>query len=512
MKRTKRFLAIAILCILCIAAVHSSQITVRPITNIKPYFLYNGFPESSFEQAYGNTGKKIKLVENSDFSETVQQKYRRYFNVPSLVDLGVIAQSKYVNLVLFMDLQTDIYKYFTKTQWSNIPFLGNDINAVVEMNGPRTGFLELMLDNIYASFGRRQIKWGPGSYDFAINDSAPFLDSLYLKTDFPTQSGNFWFNYIVTGFNGTSLAYPQDHDSDETVSDLYQKTLFSHRFGWETDSFRIAISELNLIYDKTPSLLDATPLTFWHNNYQHDRSNVMFQLSAEKLFQFDEIGFRLFGEFAMDDLELGTESSAKPTSMGFALGAQVHILDGEPMQDSVTVKSDFVLREDTFEFKGGLNISYEWYWATAFLYNRDKDSGKFTVPAWMYSYGNGGYIVDHNAYFIGFPYGPDTMVHKVGISYEQNPFKIDLDFEVILKGAYSIENAYGTVEQSAPYSTFKLNGPVKTSFVTTADAAYTIIKGIQAKSEIEVYCDLYNSKTAASVSVGMAIDPWAIGK
>ena len=256
--------------------------TVKPISNLNPYFVWDNYPYTPLSRPYED--KKIIFEELDDFVELSQQKYMRYYDSASLLDLGLELTSDHVGLVVLLDLQQDIVTYFEETQWTNIPFIGNNLYAIADMNWTKLGYVDFNFWNVYASVGRRALKWGPASYDFAINDSAPFLDSIYIDISFPTSFGNIWYNYIVTGFNNTCLGYPKNHDGLLNAEDLYSKTLFSHKLGWENETWRVSFSELNLIYNKIPSLLDASPLAFWHNNYQHDRSNVMIELAVEKLF------------------------------------------------------------------------------------------------------------------------------------------------------------------------------------------------------------------------------------
>ena len=490
------------------------EISFKPITNIKPYFVWNNYPYTIVQPYPGGSKSKKMIKESPDFVELTQQKYMRYYESTSLFDVGLQISTEHINLVAMIDPQQDVYTYFTETQWTNIPYIGNSFYAIADMNWTKLGFIEFDYGNFYTSIGRRALKWGPASYDFAINDSAPFLDSIYADVKFPFSFGTFWYNYIVTGFNNTALGYPENHGSAEEQASvaLNTKTLFSHKFGYENDSWRVTFSELNLIYNKIPSLLDASPLAFWHNNYQHDRSNVMIELTVEKLFDLTPMDFRIFGIFAMDDFAFGGESKTeKPNAMGFNLGIEFHFLDGRKQQTAITTRQDYTLYENSFKFSGGLNVSLEWFWATAFLYNRDNDSGKFTVPLWMYNFKDGGYFVDKNAFFIGFPYGPDTMVAKLGISWEDDPWKAYCDFELIFKGEYRISEEYNSANNSK-FESYSLNGDVATIINTDFGLSYALFEGLLIDGNMGIYADLKNGKTACEFTIGCAVDPWALAK
>lgn len=502
-KKSKQFFSILFILLFALLTVSAAESSFNTILNVKPYFSWENFPFSTYTV---NSNKKGHLEESADFTETSQEKYLRYKDAMSLLDLGVDMSNDPFRFVAILDIKQDAVNFFTKNNYSNIPFLGNSFHAVADMNWMRVGFLEYESDGAFASFGRRAIKWGPGSYGFAINDSAPFLDNIYLSLDFPVGDGNLWYDYTTVGFNNYALSYNAGNDDIDN-----RKTLFGHRFGYENSSFRVALSELNLFYNSVPSLLDASPLAFWHNNYQHDRSNVMIELTMEKLLNITGKDLRVFGAFAMDDFVFGSENkNSKPSALGFMLGTELNLIEGEAYEKSAIERSDYTLTDKSFSFSGGLNISYEWYWATAFLYNRDNNSGKFTVPMFIYNFSDGGYVSDDNAFFIGFPYGPDTMVHKFQVSYEEKKWRAILDAEIILKGEYRIEEEY-TQSNNSNFSSFALNGDVATILKLNLSGDYNVMNGLSVGGKLGLHSDFKNKKNVFSVTLGCKISPLEIG-
>ncbi|MFA7109728.1 MAG: hypothetical protein WC162_11355 [Sphaerochaetaceae bacterium] len=482
----KKNIFILILVLTIISPLFSNS-TFQGILNINPTFFYNSIPLNTTSD---------DVVENPDYSETVQEKFYRYFKVPSITDIGMVVNSEKTRLVILLDIQQDVMTYFNDYQYSNIPFIGNDSRAVSSLNGPDTGFLETTYDRLFISFGRRALKWGPSDYDLALSDNAPYLDNIWLDYSYPLKKGTLKFNYITVGFNNTAS---NGNDSD---NDLYRKTLFAHRFIWETDSLRIGLGELNLIYNHVPSLLDATPLTFFHNNYQQDRSNVLMQISLEKLFKFEDWKFRVYGSFAQDELKLPTENDW-PTAVGFNAGIQIHILNGEVFKSPILKKTDFTLREENFKFYDGLNISYEFYYLTPFIYNREIEEGRFTVPVFLFY--QGGYLTNENAVFIGFPYGPDSQVHKIELSYDKKNYRFYYKEELIRKGSYTIETEYSEASNSQFYN-FKLNSPVKNRLESTLGLNYVFKKQTLINFSIELINDFYNKSSYLSVMVGASIN------
>ena len=177
---------IAVLCILLVAGALFAE--VKGVVNFKPQFKFDNTPAAGVETEgyYNNIGwKKETGNQLDDWYMTKQDYWLEAFREPSILDLGFVAQGDKFGVVFIMDIRQDTLAYFkdgNKGNWSNIPFL----RLMIELNFPRMGYIDYRSSdgNFYASLGRRQIKWGPATYDLAIADSQPFLDNAYKDTIF----------------------------------------------------------------------------------------------------------------------------------------------------------------------------------------------------------------------------------------------------------------------------------------------------------------------------------------
>ena len=120
--------------------------TVKPISNLNPYFVWDNYPYTPLSRPYED--KKIIFEELDDFVELSQQKYMRYYDSASLLDLGLELTSDHVGLVVLLDLQQDIVTYFEETQWTNIPFIGNNLYAIADMNWTKLGYVDFNFWNV----------------------------------------------------------------------------------------------------------------------------------------------------------------------------------------------------------------------------------------------------------------------------------------------------------------------------------------------------------------------------
>jgi len=473
---------------------------VVPILHVKPEFHFNTFP------LLASTATSLQGHEVADWWETHQDLYRRYYSQPGLLDLGFRIVDEHFGLVFDLDFRQAFESYFIKRSYSNIPMVGNTMEAIIDLNFPRVGYAEFKLDKFHTSFGRRQIKWGPAEYDFAVSDSAPYLDNLNLTYTTPAGNGHLWYNYMMAGFNTAVL---------ETLpADPGLKTLFTHRLGWANGFMRIALGEMNLVYNQVPNVLDCTPFGIWHNLYQDYKSNVLMSVAIEAL-PFS--GFRIYGTFGMDDFDLPQElanPNGKPAAMGFNAGFQLHLLDGEDLETIGFGYGDFVLEEESFKFKNGLNLTYECYFTTPYMYNRDVEEGKFTVPLRTFTFSYG-YVDDENAFFIGFPYGPNTQLHRLAIDYTKATWQAFFEAEFMTRGDYGIDSPYGLAEfdgTDAYDYRFTLKGPLTKVLNISTGGEWYCAPGIRLSGRMDGSFDFTHDKQAFSASVGASLslqDMWS---
>lgn len=477
------------------------------VLNVKPYFTFDNSPSGVAESSTGLEWKNSVGQVNDDWWETKQDYFNRAFEQPGFLDIGLVVDTDKVGIVFLLDVRQDTFQHFKDDGkiLTNVPFLG----AMVDLNFPRVGYADYTSsdESFYASVGRRQVKWGPSTYDMAISDSQPYLDNFYLSYETPIV-GNWAFKYDFLG-----IAYKLFMNYDHNVGGGHanandgMKSTFAHRLSFASDSVRISVAELNNIYGKTPSLLDFTPFGIWHDNYQDNYSNVMLNFAVEGV-----VGpVRLFGTFTMDDFDLSHELdsdgwSSKPQAMGFTAGVELHILDGQVAESSKFEYSDYALRDETFK-KSGLNVAYEFFYCSTFMYNRDKDAGKFTVPFQFISLTGAGYCFDYNAFYLGFKYGPDTMVHRISVEYDANPLNAFASAELIMRGSYTIDSPYGSKDyyKSNGLATMKLTGPVVTVLKLQAGASYNVQKGLKASASLGFTQDITHGTNAFSATIGASV-------
>ena len=401
--------------------------------------------------------------------------YTDYYQAPALVNFGWEMTSKNVDLAVRFDLRYDFWAYITSGAYTNIPFIEGGAASVSDFNYPTVGYASWKNNKFLVSLGRRQLKWGPGTYDIALSDASPYLDNLWAQYKSEASYGTWWYNFIAVSFdrwaaNGGN--YYSTFEGAASSSDPEQKTMLAHRIGFENKFLRVGFGELNMVYGVTPDLQDIGPFLIYHHLYQDKNSNVLMSLSAET-----KVGpARAFGEFVMDDLSLSFENPTdQPTSMGWFYGAEFSLFGKEAFSSERIAESDYALKEATFAEPRGLTVGFEHYRTTTYLYNRTDDAGKFTVPDHRFT--QNGYIDDPDAFFVGFLYGPDTSLDMLTFKHESRHTKAALLLKRLRQGDYGIMDAY--VKGSNTLNWYDLVEPVSETWIAELTGTYALSPTLQ---------------------------------
>lgn len=481
MKKALFVLFIAIICF-------SLSAKLRAVVDLCPYFTFDNTPGG----IEGNTWKNTSGIQNTDWWETKQDYWSDAFSKPTFLNVGFELDTDKVDMVVLVDFLQDIFVQIRDRSklYTNVPFING---GNLDLTFPRVGYIDYTSSEglIYLSVGRRQIKWGPGTYGMAISDSQPYIDNFYGSVN-ADITDNWKFEYDFT-----AIAFKHFLDIGVEAEGAPQTT-FAHRFSFSTKSFRMSFTEMNNIYGKVPSLLDWTPIALWHNNFQDDCSNVMVDMALEA-----KLGpVRLFGTMALDDFSLPDEPNTNPTAIGASAGIEWNISEGEAFEGKDFTNSRYAIKDETFHVNGGINLSYEFFYCSPYMYNRAVSAGKFTSDFQINSNAGPKKFYDDDAFYLGFEFGPDTVVHLVRASYETAKLKVDLAARLLRRGSYYIDSPYDD-EYKAKYDPFKLSGDVTTVLSISSTATYFPKDGLGIEASVCFTRDMTHETNAFKVFAGV---------
>lgn len=461
---------------------------MKAVVDISPFFTFDNTPAG----IEGLDWKTSSGLQNPSWWETKQDYWADAFDRPAFFNIGFELDTEKVDMVVLVDFLQDVFVQIRDRNklYSNIPFINN---GNLDLTFPRVGYIDFMSSEglIHLSLGRRQIKWGPASYGMAISDSQPYLDNLYasINTDI-TENWKFAYDFVALAFK---------HYLDIGVeAQGAPQTTFAHRFSFSTGSFRMSFTEMNNIYGKVPSLVDCTPIALWHNNFQDDCSNVMVDMTLE-----GRIGpIRLFGTLTMDDFKLSGEPNTNPSAFGASAGIEWNLVSGEAFAGKDFSNSRYAIKDETFHNDGGLILSYEIFYCGPYMYNRAVSAGKFTSDFQINSNAGPKKFYDDDAFFLGYKYGPGTMLHLVSASYETSKLKIDLGASFLQRGSYYIDSPYDD-EYKQKYDAFRLPGEITTVLGLDLGAQYFLRDGLGLEASVCYTRDITHNAGAFKVYAGV---------
>ena len=501
---TKKRVVSVILLLVFSLIVLSAKIT--PFLQLSPFYfidstplLYDKWPsggDDGFRAMLNN-----KTIEGS--SETIQDTILRFDNRPELLAAGFEIETESILFAIKIDIREELSNFIRFTPSSNIPFLGNTKYAVTNAQYPQVAFIEFVNPYFFASAGRRKLDMGPGKYSFMLSKEAqPNIDSVVLGATY--REGGFSLDYSFYAIGGSNSTINGHGNETEKM-----KTFFIHKVSASNDVFIFGLSEMNCVYGAYPGIYDMTPFVLWHNLYQEEHSNVMIEVSME-----GKIGpMRLWAQYAQDDLYFKGEGgfNNKPTGIGMGAGFDWKILEGEEFLSQVRKNDEYALSEDNLKDEGGVHLSGEFYWATNYLYNRRESYGdkfindrygKLTLPYRFYS-SYGGYTDKVDAYYLGFPYGPGSILFSLSLEMENKIIEGVINASLLMRGDDNID----TVIDSSTYDTWLwLNGDVKRVWSIGCDLRLSLgkyVKGLEIDLDATINYDEYYDSIVPIVAVGV---------
>ena len=496
---------------------------ITPFVSFSPFFLYDGHSVLDKNPEWKKYDRETKTIGFDDLldrydgvpgsSETIQDAILRFGNRPEVLSAGFEIERDSIFFALKIEIREELYNFVSSSPFSNIPFLGNTKFSVTNAQYPQVAFIEYRTPSFFASVGRRRLDMGSGKYSFMLSSEAqPDLDAAVIGGEY--REGDFNLGYAFYAIGGSNATL-NGHGEETKI----MKNFFIHSVSASNSNFRFSFSELNCVYGSVPGIYDITPFVLWHNLYQEEHSNVMIELGLE-----GKMGpFRLWGLYAQDDLFLNFNSlneggfNKKPTGIGFSLGFDYEIERGEIYEKRKRDSISYSLKEKNLASEGGIHLIGEFYWATNYLYNRRSDYmvsdssgplftndkyGKITLPYRFYS-SHGGMTDKKDAYFLGFPYGPGSILFTLSLEGEGKRFKGSLGLSLLMRGDADIDTP---IDNSTADTWLELVGDEKRLWSLNCDFRYDfphILTGVEVVGAFTLGYDEYYSSFVPVAKLGL---------
>jgi len=341
----------------------------------------------------------------------------------------------------------------------NAAIEGVDLNSWMD-----EAYGEVTISRVRLLFGHTWLRWGPGrDGTLALSDAAPALDMVRGEAGFTSKWRGQWFVSLLDPGPQTYLA--------------------GHRLSWTRSDLTLGITELARFDGTSQGLLyfiPVVPYSFWEKRPKSVPSNAVpgdttgLALGKNNVLSSIDLawnvrpGFRLWGEFMVDDISFS--SDYKPDMIAWQAGAEERWLFESSAADRPSRAA---------------TVSLE--------YNRVNN---YTYSAWH------GHNFEHGGYPLGFVYGPDVMQVAAEASYEHGAnVELRLRAELRRKGEGAVGNpwlpAQGKVDASV------ISGIVERDARVAAQLIYT--PGRMVRLEAAVGTASFKNEDHRNVGVETAV-------
>lgn len=254
------------------------------------------------------------------------------------------------------------------------------------------------------TFGRDRLNFGLGKTgNLLISSHLPYHEFLQFKTWF----GNFEFTTAVLGFPS-----PAEIAGDQNLQKI--KSFILHRLDWRVfPKWHIAISESMMYQDHVIDFRFLNPMMIYHQYFMADRSN---SLAVIETWVTPLKGLSIYGQFALDDVRVLSESEAIPNAFGW-------LINGE-----------YALSTRL----GIFNFWVEYVHTDPYLYMRD---GIDFVVAYKTLTPSTGTLYVKN--YLGYPQGGDTNVYSFGMEWDSlDSYRLYANFAYITRGEVGFNSPF----------------------------------------------------------------------
>lgn len=293
---------------------------------------------------------------------------------------------------------------------------------VADLNFPYRAFVSFGSDNWSFELGRDRLNWGLGTTgNLMMSDNFPYHNMLR----YAAFSDSYKYSFLVS-------TYP--HEMNYYRGGVYQLTnganndvegnefYISHRiegrfFG---DKLAATLTESVMVQYATNHISWEllNPVSFWHNNYTASTSNSILGLELDwTAFK----GFNVYGQFAVDEIQIFGEDQHWPSGLA-VLGGATYAM---PLFDGVMKLNLEGARTDPYMY-----LRYGRYPTASEPYGID-----FIVADRIYSVD----LLNRPAYeefCLGYQYGPDCIVGNFNCDWENAKLRLNMNYFFMAHGTH----------------------------------------------------------------------------
>jgi len=289
-----------------------------------------------------------------------------------------------------------------------------------DINTPFRSFVSFGSDHWTVQIGRDRLSWGLGrTGNMAISDNLPYHD----MARFTAFSKSFKYTFLVSSFPHEEMFYVPKYEGSKKRGNIEKepikgiKLYLAHRFEGRVikDKLSFAITEA-ILYASETGTIDwriLNPISIYHNLYIPSNSNST--ISGEIDFTPFK-GLNLYAQLLVDDLAIGGENSGGPDKNGYPNATG--ILAGatystELYRGIMTVNAEGAFVEPYTYIRYNHNITH---------LSEEKYGLSYVVSIRDYVTGKGPDSLTYDEYWLGYKYGPDSIVANLNVEWKKPNF------------------------------------------------------------------------------------------
>ena len=306
---------------------------------------------------------------------------------------------------------------------TNIPFLqnlGETPHISIDPNMPYRAFASFGADHWTVQIGRDRLNWGLGrTGNMAISDNLPYHD----MARFTAFSKSFKYTFLVSSFPHEEMFYVPSYEGSSKRGNIEKepiqgiKLYLAHRFEGRVvkDKLSFSITEAILYASKTGTIdwRIFSPISIFHNLYIPSNSNST--ISGEIDFTPMK-GLNIYAQLLVDDLAILGEKAGGPSNEGYPNATGV--LAGATY--STEIRKGIM----TVNFEGAFIEPYTYirYNHNTTSLSEEKYGLSYVVAIRDYVAGNGPDSLIYDEYWLGYKYGPDSIVANLNVEWKKINF------------------------------------------------------------------------------------------
>ncbi len=300
---------------------------------------------------------------------------------------------------------------------------GKEISKGRVDNGPYHAYLSIGADNMNLAIGRMRVSSSNGiTGNLGVGDNFLFREAMI----FTLNAWPFTYQYMLNRF---------DAELDDSYSQSNESGVAVPWFAMHKATMNLLDNHLNIgVYEAVLSYSEfeprvLSPFILMHNllTYRNGNENNLFGVELDWSFDF---GLDVHAQAVFDQIQLKGETEEKPDAFGFLANAKYTAKLGK---GSITCFAEGVYTNPWLYLRAEKD-NYSDDTQKGEYYKYDLIAGNYFGTLWAQNPGSSKAVSYQDSHYLGYGFGPNTILGDAGIVYRLPLNIASADFMVKCSG------------------------------------------------------------------------------